>query len=280
MKRSFLAFFLVLFLFQLNAQKEKSEGALKIIKLEVQFGIDSDKIKNYDPNIITNQLKDEAGFQIENLDLNNQELRSRNDVLPQIRFGLVLQVPKNEKLEWRNFINWTPKRKNQLIYTHNSLAEHVDNFGSSIGYEYSGLTIGLEQSEIGIESAIIYKIKERKTGKLYGGFGSNVGYTYKNNAYVTGSDLENITVITLKDRDQYIVLQGESPVYFYSNDDINLKPQFNHRLFVQIGGSAVIRDKFELGLDLRKGIGYSLMKDESTEFLRYFSTSLSARMMI
>lgn len=280
MKKSFLSIFLIPFFFNLNAQTDKSIGPFTIKKVDLLVGIDSDRIKNYDPNIITNQLKDEPNFHIDQANFTDLDMVSRNNSIPHLRFGLTLEIPKYQKLEWRNSINWIPNRIFQIKYITHDLEEFVETFGTTLGYEFTGFNLGQFQSEIGLESAILRKFVDKKTIKIYGGFGSNAGLTYNNHVRALGSNIGEISEVTLKNEEEFNAYLENDSFYYYSNDDIKLKSQFNHRLFAQVGASAVIKEKVEIGLDLRRGIGYSLTKGESTEFLHLLSSSLSARLFI
>lgn len=280
MKKIFLLLSFTFLFISLSAQNGKYLGPFKIKKVDLMLGKDSDRIDNFDPSYFTDQLESNDEFAIDQVNFQNQDLITATCENPHFRFGLTLEIPNMERLEWRNAINWMPNRIDEITYYEDNSDAYFEEFGNLDDYRSTYLFLNHSQSEIALESAVLYKIVDKNKFKVYGGAGSNAGIAYNNNISVYGSNIGQIEGVDLRNEEELNSDPLDHDFYFYSNNDQASPNQFNHRLFAQAGASVILWKRLELGVDFRRGIGYRTAQNLPAQFTKLISTGLSARFIL
>lgn len=284
MKKLLLLAILFSLSLNLSAQEGKHIGPFKIKKIDVMVGIDSDRINNFDQSYFMNQINN-SDFPFEQFNFDNVEHVTAICENPHFRFGLTLDIPNLDRLEWRNAINWMPNRIDQINYFEDYTVEHEDQFGNFVDYTHKSMSITQTQSEIALESSMLYTLVDNRVFKVYTGIGSNAGVTYNDHISVYGTgaaEMDDIVIDWNQNFSSELVQRPdiENSRTFYNYYNNNSGSQFNHRLFGQVGGSIIILKRVELGVDFRRGIGYRVIKDAPVTFTNLVSTGLSLRYIL
>jgi len=247
----------------------KTLGPFLVKKIDVVAGNEQDRLNDMGADYFMNQIKN-PNFTLRNVEMSDQDIVSGVCENPHWRFGVTLVAPGLKALEWRNAIVWMPNRIDAVTYRTGD-DDYWNNYQDS---EY--VNFSQTQSEIALESALSLNLIHLGPFNLYGGVGSNAGFSYDNTIYVSGSNVvrEDINAGNASD-----VFNDSGAEGFY-NESYETKTNFNHRVFVQGGASVVLFRRVELGLELRRGVGYRVVGSAPTAFTNLMSAGFSARLLL
>lgn len=114
------------------------------------------------------------------------------------------------------------------------------------------LNISAYGDEIGLEAAILKAFPLGNVLRLYGGLGTNLGYTFNNNVSIHGLN-------------QWTVNDGEAESnndpygydwYDHGSEHFSMTDGLSQRVFATAGLTFVLFRRLELGAEARRGIGY------------------------
>ncbi len=271
MKKLILLIAFGCFLSTLQAQS-KTLGPFLVKKIDVVAGTERDMLNDMGADYFMNQI-DDPNFSLANRELDDQDIISGVCENPHWRFGMTLVAPGKKGLEWRNAIVWMPNRIDAVTYRATESTTSGDFWGNN-GGDY--INFSQTQSEIALESGLSLNLIHIGPFNLYGGFGSNAGFTYDNSIYVHGSNQvrEDIDAGNARDIFEGSVSDG------HFSERYETKTNFNHRVFLQGGASVVLFRRVELGMELRRGVGYRVVGGAPTAFTNLMSAGFSARLLL
>lgn len=255
----------------LQAQS-KTLGPFLIKKIDVVAGNEQDMLNDMGADYFMNQIED-PNFSLSGMNLEDRDIISGVCENPHWRFGLTLAVPGKSGLEWRNAVVWMPNRIDAVTYRTEDYSNNGDYWSYADG-DY--VNFSQTQSEIALESALTLNLIHIGPFNLYGGVGSNAGFTYDNRLYVHGSQEVREDIDAGNARDLFDTSASDG----YFNESYETKTNFNHRVFLQGGASVVLFRRVELGMELRRGVGYRVVEGAPTAFTNLMSAGFSARLLL
>jgi len=276
MKNVLLVAIATLFSCSLSAQSLPIPTKWKVKKFGVSVGVDRDMIKDLDYHYLLQTTNNRNLDRFQNLDVDQDNYFGGVCENPQFRITATLEVPGLRNTELNVGLQGTTGRYDGVYYYN----YNQDGTPKPDGYEY--LSVSTMTSEIGLESSIT---KRASLGFLnfYAGGGTNLGYSGGGVMNVSGH--QNITTVE-QDMNRSLRDIGGNDTYetaTYSDvfeKTLEVKDAFHQRVFAQVGVGIVIRKKLEVGLDIRRGIGYRAVFDGPFRTTQLHSVALSARWIL
>lgn len=276
MKNVLLVAVATLFSCSLFAQNLPIPTVWKVKKIGVSVGVDRDMINNLDYNYLLQTTTTSNLDRFQNLDIDESNYFGGVCENPQFRVTATLEVPGLRNTELNVGLQGTTGRYDGVYYNN----YNSDGTPKNDGYEY--LSVTSMTSEIGLESSMTKRVSLGFIN-LYAGGGTNLGYSFGGHMDVSGH--QNITTVE-QDMDRSLRDIGGNNTYetsTYSDafeSQMELKNSFHQRVFAQIGVGIVVRKRLEIGLDLRRGIGYRAVFDGPFRTTQLHSAALSARWIL
>ena len=126
--------------------------------------------------------------------------------------------------------------------------------------------------EAAIDGSLVYNQKLSFLN-LYGGFGTNLGYTFAWGLIVTGRYLVN-TGATYTGTDGGEINTTDS-IDFYERSQ--MKNSIHQRVFLHGGASVMFYKRLEFGLEIRRGVGYRFNIGNPLKFTNLFSAGFNLK---
>lgn len=248
----------------------------KIKSFGISLGYDQDMLTGMDYTYFLSTIQEETRFKYSNLNLNREYVGSMICENPHLRLNLSLLPPGLKNTELNLALVGIAGRIDYVEYVSPNEANLEDP-------EFQYLSFDLTSDEIDLEASFLKRIPIGRAFNLYGGLGTNLGFTTRNHLYVNGQNIliEEDKVMGFSDipelRDDSEETSFE-PSYF--SEYYHSKTAFSQRLFAQIGFSFAIVNRFEFGLEYRRGIGYRHVGGASTNTTHLQSVGLSTRWIL
>ena len=239
----------------------------KIKKFNVSFGFDTDMIKNleYEYMLKTGVGVDESKYA--GLDFAPEDMYGGVCENPNIRLGVTMGVPGLRNVDLNLGAMAVFNRYDGVYYnTTNSFEDYLNS-------DYNYLSITSMNDEIALEASIDKSVNFLRFFNLYGGLGTNIGYSYRGELQINGNIDERSVDPNLARENSDIVMGNTFHDYEYETFD--LKDGLHQRVFGHLGVSGVILKRLEIGLDYRHGVGYRKVFDGPTKTTRLNSIGLS-----
>lgn len=249
MKRVLLLVCLCAFTTQLSAQNFFNLGNWKIKKVGVNLGMDMDMLTNISEDYFLGLVSGAPNYDYSEFEFNTENVYQEVCENPNIRMEMTLVSPDFKGVEWRFGANAIINRIDAITYTNH---DGYYNFTNSqyLNFNSYGHEVSLESTVLKSYS-FLYDIF-----RIHGGIGTNVGYAFGNSLDIYGSGVthtaSNINYGNIDEVNNTV----SSPSYQHYYDYYNLPNGINQRIFLQLGGTVSIMDRLDLGLDIRRGIGY------------------------
>lgn len=231
-------------------QAQLSIGKLFVKKIGVSTGFDQDRINNMDLDYMLGTAVGSENSAFYNAGLNAETLYGGVCENPYLRAFVTLGAPglKNTFLDLA--VVGVFDRYDGLYYSSNSGDPY--NYDWSDNHEY--VSLNSMSDEVMLEGIITQQLSIANWLKLYGGIGTNLGYTFDGSMWVNGH-VNQEEVDDNLDRTTTDIYNG-SYTSDYDYQTFETKNAFSQRVFAEIGTGIILFRRFETGLFFRRGVGY------------------------
>jgi len=239
----------MLFLFITNANAQGLFGQWKVSKLGVSAGFEQDMIRGLDYSYFASQIPADREWALRDTEFDDSYYHDSVCENPEVALSLTLTNPRFKKWEWRNDIRYKYNRVDNVSYFEDYQPDNGGYWLRPIGnyVDFDG-----RHRELAFETSIGRAITIVNGLNITPSLGSNFGYTRNNSVCVR--EVVDIEKTELGERVDGLIDIPESYVPLYECFDTG--PIFNHRLFLEVKGSLVVKKRAELYMSIRKGFGY------------------------
>ncbi len=254
---------IVLLLTSLQIISAQDTG-LRVSKINFSLGNDFDRINGLNYEYFTKQIPGSESSKFQGFDFEDRDMEGGVCENPHYRLGLSLEHSKFKNFELQTNMVYMPNRVDAVSYNNNYFdwndAQYL-NFYST-------------QNELALEASLLYKVPVLKAFHLYGGIGTNVGFTFGNTLCIDASPGLIIDEITPRNVNEILddVQNNQNPYM----ECFEPNSTFNQRLFAQVGFGATLFKRVELSLMIRRGVGYRAQADNSVQATHLISSSIGA----
>ena len=255
----------------LSAQSTKLLFGMPVKSVGISMGVDEDRLSGIGADYFLSQSRDaDMRALADDFEFAEKDVYSMICENPYFRIDVALAPRFTNNAELRlgvlgifNRTDWVSYRNS---YEYGSANTDYINFS----------TYG---NELALEGTFL-KSTGKKIFNLYGGVGTNIGYTFGNNAFVNGSK-----TITADDMQYSLRSAGGALEYMENNDAeyqsfheyVQLRNGISQRVFVMGGMGITLFQKFELALEGRYGRGYRLVKGTGAHGTELYSINVATR---
>ena len=242
----------------------------KIKKIGISLGVETDMISNLDGNYLINIGKNVSATLPDGTILNDMYGGVCEN--PHLRITLALEVPNLKNTELQVGLNAFFNRYDGAYY-------YGENFfNPELGhYESDYISVDLFSHELGLEGALVKRLNIGNFLNLYGGVGTNLGYSIGDELNISGSNLQAVDKNI--DRSNADIFTGTT----YHDDNYHsfeAKDAFHQRVFIQAGVGFVLFKRVELGIDYRSGLGYKATFNGPTKGTRLNSIGVNTKWIL
>ena len=184
------------------------------------------------------------GGDFADLDFSQSDAYSSICENPHIRLSLVLEPSTMRNTELHTSIVGIFNRTDAISYYDNGSYYNSGRYLSFTSYGH----------EVAFETSLLKSANLFKTFYLYGGLGTNLGYTFGNELHINGSDTRTVRDIGLAEAEAFVSELSSDENYHYNFYDQS--DGISQRAFAQVGASIVFFRRLEIGLEGRFGLGY------------------------
>ncbi len=267
--KNYIALLFSLFLVgQLSAQKSFNIGAFKVKKIDFSLGYETDMVNGLNYQYFVDQMPLAQQGLFKSSDFNPQSLYGGICENPSISLGLTFQHAKLPNFEWRNSLAFKADRVDAVSYYSN------DYFGGDF------VNFNSRHNEFTAESALLYKLPVTRFLNIYGGVGTNLGFTPKNETCVFSSIDFNVVDDLNYGNIGEVNQQASNGEYGEFHACYQTGAQMNQRAFLQGGIGLKFFNKIELGIDLKYGYGYRTDFQNDAIGTNIIATNLSMRYIL
>lgn len=222
---------------------------MKVKKFGITSSNEQDRVDGLDAAYFTNLSKTEFDADIEGRDFPERTITSMTCENPAFRVDITV-------------LPFTTVRNVQLNLGTSLMTNRIDatgyNFWNSNYYDasgadrnYSDIEFNSYSNEAALDASMVWHQK-LAFFHLYGGVGTNLGYTFAGHMDVKGSYTTDDSLVA-QGRDGGSMENVET-VYFEEYHE--MKNSLHQRVFFQGGVSFIFFKRLELGFEARRGIGY------------------------
>lgn len=252
MKKATLSLlFLSAFLFTLQAQSFIGKQ-WNLKRVGVHLGQDQDMLSVMDYSYFLGSLRNQPGFDFSDIGATEQHTYSMLCENPHLRLNANFQHAAFPEIEMGLSLVGIFNRIDEVVY-----ATPGTNYWDEDRQELSFTQYG---NEIAIEPTLSYR-SQKGAWALTGVVGTNLGYHFGNWLNING---RNITICenTVGFREGIDEPDCETIDYLYESGA--QRNGFSARMFAEIQGSFTIARRFEMGMMLRRGIGFRTVNQSPT----------------
>lgn len=256
----------------LSAQNLSTPTEWKLRKFGISFGSDLDMIQGLDYAYMMQTGKGNNASVYNNVSFADQNYYTAVCENPNIRITAALDVPGLKNTELNMALVGIFNRYDGVFY----YAEDAEIVEQTGGFRY--LSINSITNEMGLESSITKRLSLFNFFNLYGGIGTNLGYSFDGAMEISGHEYRQ-SVDQNVDRSIKEVTTGT----IYSDavyESYETNDAFHQRIFYQLGIGILFVKRVELGIDFRGGVGYRAVFGAETKKTKLESIALSARWVI
>ena len=255
----------------LSAQSTKLLFGMPVKSVGVSMGIDEDRLSGIGAEYFLSQARDaDMRALADEFDFTEQDVYSMICENPYFRIDVALAPRFTNNAELRLGVLGIFNRTDWVSYRNR--IEYGDANTDYLNFSTYG-------NEVALEGTFL-KSTGKKVFNLYGGLGTNIGYTFGNYGYVNGSK-----TITADDMQYSLRSAGGALEYMENNDEayhsfhesFQLRNGLSQRVFVMGGMGMTLFQKFELALEGRYGRGYRLVKGTGAHGTELYSINVATR---
>ena len=250
------------------AQAQSSLGKLFVKKIGISAGFDQDRINNMDMDYMLGTANGAENSRFLNSGITGEELYGGVCENPYLRAYVTLGAPalKNTTLDLA--VVGVFNRYDGLYYS-------SDNYYDD---DYKYVSLNSFSNEVMIEGVVQQALPILSWFKLYGGIGTNLGFTFGNSLSVNGHVSESSVEDNLERNNNDIFSGSYDSDFSYENYDA--KNAFSQRIFAEVGTGLTLFQRFETGLFLRRGVGYRNYVGYGMRGVNLFSAGLRMNWII
>ena len=244
---------------------------MKIKKFGIATTNDQDRVNGLDAEYFSNLSKSELRSDISELDFSEKSIMSMTCENPAVRFDITVlpfRAKPNLQLNLGTSIMFNRVESTEYGWGSNNF----DAFNNTNGSDFSRMSFSSYSHEAALEGSLLYHAKLAFL-HFYGGAGTNLGYTFAGNMYVDGS----------YNNDESFEATGVDGGSLENNDIVEfreyheMKNSLHQRVFLHGGVSVIFLKRLELGVEMRRGVGYRYNTGNPFKFTNLVSGGLSLR---
>ncbi len=270
MKNLLLTVLILLLTTPLFSQNLPVPTKWKIKKIGVSLGIERDMISNLDGNYLIDIGKNVSATLPNGTKLDNMYGGVCEN--PHIRLTVALEVPHLKNTEFQLGVNAFFNRYDGAYYWGDNFFDSVTEY-----YDADYISVDLFSHELGLEAALVKRLSFGSFLNLYGGVGTNLGYSIGDELHISGNNLQSVNKNS--DRSNADIFTGTT----YREETYHsfaAKDAFHQRLFLQAGAGFVLFKRLELGIEYRGGLGYKATFNGPTKGTKLHSIGASAKWIL
>ena len=252
-------------------QAQFSLGKLFIKKIGLSTGFDQDRIKNMDADYFLGTARGSENSAFNDTDFPAETLYGGVCENPYLRAYVTLGAPNVRNTYLDLALVGVFNRYDAMYYSN---SQSFWDFGDD--YEY--LSMSALSNEVMLEGVLTRELDLANWFKLYGGLGTNLGYSFGGYMSVDGH-LEQQTVDDNLERDANDIFTG-SYHRGWESEYYQLKNAFAQRIFVEVGTGLILFKRLESGIFVRRGVGYRSYLDYGTRGVNLHSFGLRLNWII
>ena len=217
----------------------------KVKKIGISLGVERDMISSMDGQYLISIGKNVSTTLADGTTLNDMDSGVCEN--PHLRVTIALEVPRLKNIELQLGFNAFFNRYDGAYY-------HDDRFLNQGSYDdYDYVSVDLLSHELGLEVAMVKRLNIANFLNLYGGVGTNLGYSIGDELNINGNKLQSVDKNA--DRSHTDIFNGTT-YHDHNYHSFEAKDAFHQRLFIQAGTGFVLFKRLELGIEYRGGFGY------------------------
>ncbi|MEO0896516.1 MAG: hypothetical protein AAFY71_08975 [Bacteroidota bacterium] len=220
----------------------------KLKSAGISFGLEQDRIVGLGADRFLRMTGDQTLF--EYLDVDPSELDRYGEVCenPHMRIQAVFQPQLMPNIEVHTSLVTVINRVDGMTYySYDHLAAYNDY-----------LTLTAWGHELAADMAVLRRVSYAGFS-LYGGLGTNLGYTFGNELNVYGDIARRAETASFLNTGLSRISPSEvNEEREYLQESFNLRNGVSQRVYAQAGASITILKRLELGMEGRYGIGYRM----------------------
>jgi len=238
---------------------------MKIKKYGLASTVDQDRVNGLDATYFMGLAKTNVRDDLAGKELPKESITSMTCENPAFRFDITVLPFKASPNIHLNL--GTSLMLNRIDATGYSFRN--GNYGDN-QYEY--IDFDSYSNEAALEATMLFS-KKLLFVNLYGGAGTNLGYTFLGHMYIEGSYLNNDTESTLGSDGASLTNRD----YTYFSERHDMKNSLHQRAYLHAGVSITFFKRLELGVEGRRGIGYRYNTGNPMKFTNLISGGFVAR---
>jgi len=238
---------------------------MKIKKFGIATTIDQDRVSGMDAEYFSNLSKTGLRSDLANQEFPERDIISMTCENPAARLDITV-------LPFRARPNFQLNLGTSIMFNRLDDTEYgwydFDNNDSN----YNNISFNSYSHEAALEGTLLYNAKLAFLN-FYGGAGTNLGYTFAGGMYVSGSYVN----------DDSFQGEGVDGGSFENSDRIDfreyheMKNSLHQRVFLHGGVSVIFFKRLELGVEMRRGVGYRYNSGNPFKFTSLVSGGLNMR---
>ncbi|MEM7656664.1 MAG: hypothetical protein AAF399_11085 [Bacteroidota bacterium] len=246
-----------------------SESSWRVKSIDLGLGVEQDMVNRLSFDYLKNNLRDAdalAAFGGKNFE--SADVYSMICENPHLRLGLTLEsnVLKNTELRIAGVA---------ILNRIDAISYYNDQYDYFQTSEY--LNISSYTNEVAGEIALVKSAYLTKFFRVFGGAGTNLGFSMGNYMNVNASNMNVVNDWSLLETGQITgpIVEEE---YYYDNFDV--RSGIQQRVFGQVGFGLTLFRKLEFGMEGRFGAGYRYHFGGEASMTRLNSFAMTARWML
>jgi len=219
-------------------------GQWQVSKIGISNGNEMDMIKGLDYKYFADQVPASEDWALRDATFDSSEYFDSACENPEIALSITLRNPRFDKWEWRNDIRYKYDRIDNVSYW-----TQRGDFGSGRG---DFVSFHGTHNELALETSLGRVMTIVNGLNITPSIGSNIGFTRNNTLCVR-------EVLDINEHELGSRINGRTDFpdsYEPIDECFNTGSILNHRLFLEVKGSLVVKNRAELFMSVRKGIGY------------------------
>ncbi|MEL6699261.1 MAG: hypothetical protein AAFP89_23655 [Bacteroidota bacterium] len=248
-----IGFVLILSMLGLGLQAQGLFKTWNVKSVGVSFGVEQDRVNGFSGETLLRMVGQEDLLETKNINLENASKYSGVCENPHFHLQAIVAPGKWQNTEIHTSIMGIFGRVDAITYySDNEFPNSWDNY----------MTLNTWSNEVGASLALIQR-KRFGPASLYGGVGTNLGFSFANDLSIFTSETVTATDLSFASTSFNSFPEGEEFEYEQSyeelsfvNDYFPLSGGISQRVYLQAGASLTFFKRVELGVEGRYGKGY------------------------
>jgi len=233
-----------LFLLSATVSAQGLFGQWKLSKIGVSNGSEQDMVRGMDYSYFADQIPDSEDFALRDESFDDSDFYDMACENPEFAVSLGLSNPRFPYWEWTNSIRYKFNRRDNVSY---HSVNGVNSGGTGRYVSFNG-----SHNELAFDTKLGRTITIVNGLNITPAIGSNLGIGH--NSRVCVREVVGVDRNELGQRSNGLVEIPEN--YEPINECFYTGASVNHRLYLELKGSLVVKKRVELFMAVRKGVGY------------------------